>query len=73
MSFMKMFDLDNDGALTKNDFNVAKEKSPLVQNLADAFEDATDNGGISGFFQNMLNQYKDAPMSLVKDAVEIFA
>ena len=73
MSFMKMFDLDNDGAVTKNDFNVAKEKSPLVQNLADAFEEATDNGGISGFFQNMFNQYKDSPVSLVKDAVEIFA
>ena len=68
-----MFDLDKDGELTKNDFNVAKEKSPLVQNIADAFESATDTGKISGFFQSMINQYKDSPLSLVKDAVEVFA
>ena len=73
MSLMKMFDLDKDGALTKNDFNVAKEKSALVQNLADAVDEAKENGGISGFFQNMFNQYKDSPMSLVTEAVEIFA
>ena len=73
LHFMKMFDFDKDGELTKNDFNVAKEKSPLVQNIADAFESATDTGKISGFFQSMINQYKDSPMSLVKDAVEVFA
>ena len=78
MKFLKAFDLDKDGQLTKNDFNVAKEKSPLVANAVDAFKSAIkDNSGIqnqaSKFIQSMINQYKDNPLSAITQAAEIFA
>jgi len=78
MKFLKAFDLDKDGQLTKNDFNVAKEKSPLVANAVDAFNSAIkDNSGIqnqaSKFIQSMINQYKDNPLSAITQAAEIFA
>lgn len=78
MNFMKAFDLDKDGQLTKNDFNVAKEKSPLVANAVNAFNSAVkDETGLtnqaSKFIQSMINQYKDNPLSAITQAAEIFA
>ena len=78
MKFMKAFDLDKDGQLTKNDFTVAKEKSPLVANAVNAFNSAIkDESGLtnqaSKFIQSMINQYKDNPLSAITQAAEIFA
>ena len=77
MNFMKAFDFDKDGKLTKNDFSVAKEKSPLVANIVDSFNSAVnENSGIknqaSKFIQSMINQYKDNPLSAVTQAAELF-
>lgn len=78
LHFMKAFDLDKDGQLTKNDFKVAQEKSPLVANIVDSFKSAVnENTGLtnqaSKFVQSMINQYKDNPLSIVTQAAEIFA
>ena len=78
LKFLKAFDLDKDGSLTRNDFNVAKEKSPLVANAVNAFNSAIkENSGVanqaSKFIQSMINQYKDNPLSAITQAAEIFA
>ncbi|MBR1908550.1 hypothetical protein IJ818_06410 [bacterium] len=78
MNFLKAFDLDKDGSLTKNDFNIAKEKSPLVSNVVNAYNSAIKNNSTIGsqasnFIQSMINQYKDNPLNLVAQAAEIFA
>jgi len=78
MNFLKAFDLDKDGNLTKNDFNIAKEKSPLVSNVVNAYNSAIKNNSnignqASNFIQSMINQYKDNPLSMITQAAEIFA
>ncbi len=77
LHFLKAFDFDKDGQLTKNDFKVAQEKSPLVANLVDSFKSAVnDDSGLknqaSKFIQSMINQYKDNPLSAVTQAAELF-
>ena len=79
LNVLKSFDLDKDGSLTKNDFNVAKEKSPLVANIVNAYNSAFKDNSLSignqasKFIQSMINQYKDNPLSAVTQAAEIFA
>lgn len=69
------FDLNKDGTLSKGDLKIAEDRSPLIKNLMNSFEDLKSGAGetnLTNFFQNIFSQYKDNPMNAVKEIAQIF-
>lgn len=73
MNVVKALDVNKDNRINVEDFNAAKEKSPLVNNLVNAYKNAGSENKVGNFINNLVGQYASNPLNILEDVAEVFA